>query len=147
MLSLWLKTFHLLFMICWFSGLFYLPRLFVYHALSQMAPADPLGQERFCLMERKLFWGIMTPSALLTLIFGLGTWHLGHYEHPHWLHAKLGLIGLLGLFHIQCGRYLKRFAQRQSVPSPTFFRWFNEIPVLLLMGILGLAVFRPLFTG
>src|SRR6266536_2177554 len=94
------KSLHIIFMVAWFAGLFYLPRLFVYHALA--APTDTIGIERFKLMERKLFVGIMTPSAILTIAFGLWLW-LGYGITDGWLHAKLALVALLVAFHVYLG--------------------------------------------
>jgi putative membrane protein len=144
MLPLWLKAFHLIFMTCWFAGLFYLPRLFVYHALSE----DKTSRDRFKIMERKLYWGIMTPSALLTLTFGLGVIHsnLGYYSGLLWLKYKLALVLLLVCYHIYCGLCLRRFAQDNNTHSPVFYRVLNELPVFLLIGIVLLAILKP-FSG
>ena len=105
---LWLKAFHLIFMVTWFAGLFYLPRLFVYHAMS----TDAISHERFKVMERKLYWGIMTPGMIVTLAFGI--WMLTSYAWAlygasGWLHAKLALLLILVIYHIQCGRWLAAF--------------------------------------
>jgi len=99
---LWLKALHLIFMVTWFAGLFYLPRLFVYHAMCEDLP----GRERFKIMERKLYWGITTPGMVLTLVFGI--WMLMGYDwelygRSGWLHAKLALILFLCLYHVVCG--------------------------------------------
>ena len=139
---LWVKAFHLIFIVTWFSALFYLPRLFVYHALCD----DEAGNARFKVMERKLYRGIMTPSAILTLVFGL--WLLSFYSLEQiasmgWLHAKLTLVVLLFAYHGICGRMLKQFAADNNQRSDRFYRWFNEFPVLLLIAIIILAVVRP----
>ncbi|MBD3634779.1 MAG: protoporphyrinogen oxidase HemJ [Methylophaga sp.] len=139
---LWVKAFHLIFIVTWFSALFYLPRLFVYHALCD----DEAGNARFKVMERKLYRGIMTPSAILTLVFGL--WLLSFYSLEQiasmgWLHAKLTLVILLFAYHGICGRMLKQFAADTNQRSHRFYRWFNEFPVLLLIAIIILAVVRP----
>ncbi len=139
---LWVKAFHLIFIVTWFSALFYLPRLFVYHALCD----DETGNARFKVMERKLYRGIMTPSAILTLVFGL--WLLSFYSLEQiasmgWLHAKLTLVVLLFAYHGICGRMLKQFAADNNQRSDRFYRWFNEFPVLLLIAIIILAVVRP----
>ncbi len=139
---LWVKAFHLIFIVTWFSALFYLPRLFVYHALCD----DEAGNARFKIMERKLYRGIMTPSAILTLVFGL--WLLSFYSLEQiasmgWLHAKLTLVILLFAYHGVCGRMLKQFAADTNQRSHRFYRWFNEFPVLLLIAIIILAVVRP----
>ncbi|NQD93325.1 protoporphyrinogen oxidase HemJ [Pseudomonas sp. CrR25] len=141
MLYLWLKALHIIAMVCWFAGLFYLPRLFVYHALSQ----DDVSRERFCTMERKLYRGIMLPSMAATV--GLGLWlvalNSSHYLSQGWLHAKLALVVLLIAYHHVCGAQLKRFARGENQRSHVFYRWFNEAPVLLLIAIVVLVVVRP----
>jgi putative membrane protein len=98
---LWVKALHIIFMVTWFAGLFYLPRLFVYHAMSD----DPPSVERFKVMERKLYYGIMTPGAVLTIIFGFWLW-LGFGISGSWLHPKLLLVALLIAYHYFCGRLL-----------------------------------------
>jgi putative membrane protein len=135
---LWLKALHLVFMVTWFAGLFYLPRLFVYHALSQ----DPLSRERFKVMERKLYWGIMTPGAVLTIVFGAWLW-LGFGFSGTWLTAKLALVALLVAYHAWCGKLLLDLRAERSTKSHLWFRWFNEVPVVILFAIVFLAVFKP----
>ena len=139
---LWLKALHLIFMVAWFAGLFYLPRLFVYHAMSD----DQISHERFKIMERKLFFGIMTPSMILTLIFGLWmlvdyAWEL--YASSGWLHAKLSLILLLLIYHGFCAKWLFDFKHNRNKHSHVYYRWMNEIPVLFLVGIIILASVKP----
>lgn len=139
---LWVKAFHLIFVVTWFSALFYLPRLFVYHAMCE----DEAGNARFKVMERKLYRGIMTPSALLTLVFGV--WLLSFYSWQdiaamHWLHAKLTLVLLLFAYHGMCGKMVKRFATDQNQRGHMFYRWFNELPVFVLIGVVTLAVVKP----
>jgi putative membrane protein len=129
-------------MVTWFAGLFYLPRLYVYHSMSE----ETVGNERFKVMERKLFFGIMTPSAILTLGFGL--WMLltpvyGVYLKAGWLHAKLFLIVLLVGYHLWCGKLLLDFKHDRNHHSHVWFRWFNEVPVLLLVAIVLLATLKP----
>lgn len=139
---LWVKAFHLIFIVTWFSALFYLPRLFVYHALCD----DEAGNARFKIMERKLYRGIMTPSAILTVVFGgwlLSFYTLEQIASMHWLHAKLTLVLLLFAYHGVCGRLLKRFAADKNQRSHTFYRWFNELPVLVLIAVIILAVVKP----
>jgi len=139
---LWLKAFHLITMVTWFAGIFYLPRLFVYHAMSE----DETSKERFKIMERKLYWGIMTPSGILTLILG-GTmlmeyaWAVwgGHL----WLHIKLGLIAALLVYHLYCGKLMADFHDDKNHHSHKWYRWFNEIPVIILVAIILLAVLKP----
>ena len=139
---LWLKALHLIFMVTWFAGLFYLPRLYVYHAMS----SDEISNERFKIMERKLFFGIMTPGMIITLIFGI--WMLADYawvmySNAGWLHAKLSLLALLVIYHIFCGVWLFDFKHDRNQRSHVFYRWMNEVPVLFLVGIVILAVIKP----
>ena len=139
---LWVKAFHLMAVVTWFAALFYLPRLFVYHAMCE----DQAGKERFKSMERKLYRGIMTPSAVLTLL--LGIWLMSFYtleqlKAMHWLHAKLTLVILLFVYHGVCGRMLKQFACDNNRRSHVFYRWFNEMPVLVLVAVMILAVVKP----
>lgn len=139
---LWVKAFHLIFIVTWFSAMFYLPRLFVYHAMCE----DEAGNARFKVMERKLYRGIMTPSAILTLIFGgwlLSFYSLEQIATMHWLHAKLTLVILLFAYHGVCGRILKQFAADSNQRSHTFYRWFNELPVLVLIAVIILVVVKP----
>jgi putative membrane protein len=135
---LWVKTLHIVFMVTWFAGLFYLPRLFVYHAMSE----DRASLERFKVMERKLYWGIMTPGAVLTLVFGAWLW-LGWGFSGGWLHAKLVLVAVLVAYHVWCGKLLVDFRREQNVHSHVWFRWFNEFPVLALIGAVALVVVKP----
>lgn len=138
---LWLKAFHVIAVVCWFAGLFYLPRLFVYHAQTD----DAAGRERFKVMERKLYRGIMWPSLLLTVV--LGSWMLvenwAFYKTQGWLHAKLSLVALLVIYHLFCGHFLRAFAQDRNSKSHVFYRVFNELPVLALVAIVILVVVRP----
>ncbi len=139
---LWLKALHLIFMVTWFAGLFYLPRLFVYHAMS----ADDISNERFKVMERKLYYGIMTPGMIITFIFGI--WMLTDYAwaiygHSGWLHAKLGLLFILVIYHVLCGVWLLDFKHDRNKRSHVYYRWMNEVPVLFLVGIIILAVVKP----
>ncbi len=137
----WILAFHIICMVAWFAGLFYLPRLFVYHASSN----DSISIQRFKLMERKLFYYIMTPAAILTSFFGL--WILmsnwGWYQSQHWLQIKLGLVIILWTYHGYCGYLLQCFKNDLNQKSTIFYRWFNEIPTLLLIGIVILAVVKP----
>lgn len=139
---LWLKAMHLIFMVTWFAGLFYLPRLFVYHAMSE----DQISQERFKVMERKLFFGIMTPGMIVTLIFGV--WMLidyawAMYSSSGWLHAKMALLVLLIVYHGFCAKWLLDFKHDRNTRSHVFFRWMNEVPVLFLFAIVILATVKP----
>ncbi|HYN13049.1 MAG TPA: CopD family protein [Burkholderiales bacterium] len=140
---LWVKSLHLIFMVTWFAGLFYLPRLFVYHALAE----DRASIERFKVMERKLYRGIMTPGAVLTIVFGLWLW-LGWFrgeagETPRWLLAKIALVALLVAYHLWCGRLLREFAADRNTRSHLWLRWFNEFPVVVLIATVLLVVFKP----
>ncbi|GGE56070.1 TIGR00701 family protein [Halopseudomonas oceani] len=137
---LWIKAFHIMAVITWFAGLFYLPRLFVYHAQAE----DEISRERFKIMERKLLRGIMNPSMIIALV--LGGWML--YLNPGWLsqgwmHAKLTLVTLLVIYHHLCGRIRTRFAADANTRSHVYYRWFNEAPVLALVGIVILVVVKP----
>ena len=138
---LWVKAVHIMFVIFWFAGIFYLPRLFVYHSMA----TDQISIERFKVMERKLYRGIMTPSAVVTVV--LGVWLLSAswdtFARAGWMHAKLALVALLIGYHVYCGVIIARFARGQNVNSDRFYRWFNEVPLLLLVGIVLLVVIKP----
>ncbi len=135
---LWIKAFHIVFLVTWFAGLFYLPRLFVYHALAD----DTAGRERFKVMERKLFYGIMTPGALITIALGLWLW-LGYGIGGTWMYAKLALVFVLIVYHLYCGKLLLDFKHDRNRHGHVFFRWLNELPVLLLIAIVVLVVVKP----
>lgn len=134
---LWIKAFHVISMVTWFSGLFYLPRLFVYHSEAN----DKISQERFLVMERKLFLYIMTPGAVLTLLFGF--WLLGSVTSGMWLNVKLGLVILLILFHMYCGKLLIDIKNDPKSHSPRFYRWINEFPTVILIAVVILVVVKP----
>jgi protoporphyrinogen IX oxidase len=135
------KSLHIIFMVTWFAGLFYLPRLFVYHSLA--APDDRIGIERFKTMERKLYHGIMTPGATLTIAFGLWLW-LGYGISGDWLYAKLALVALLIAFHIYLGLLMRDFAHDRNRHGHVFYRWLNEIPALpILVAVVFLVVMKP----
>jgi len=135
---LWIKAWHIIFMVTWFAGLFYLPRLFVYHTMSD----DAASKERFKIMERKLFYGIMTPGAVLTIIFGLWLM-LGYGFSGGWLHAKLALVAGLVVYHIYCGKLVSDFKHGRNQRSHVYYRWFNELPVLALIAIIILVEVKP----
>ena len=139
---LWVKAFHIIAVVCWFAALFYLPRLFVYHAMSD----DEKSIERFKIMERKLYRGIMTPSAIVTVILGIWIVFLAPqiYMAGGWFHAKLTMVGLLIIYHMYCGKLLRDFRDDKNTRSHVFYRWFNEAPVLLLIGIIIMVVVKPL---
>ena len=135
-----LKTVHLLAMISWFAGLFYMPRLFVYHSST----TDEIGNERFKIMERRLYRAIMMPAMLFTVVSGSALWMIiGHGREAGWLHAKLTLVFILVIFHFACGLYGKAFAKDRNQKSEVFFRVFNEIPTLILIAVIVLVVYRP----
>lgn len=138
---LWVKAFHIIFMVTWFSGLFYLPRLFVYHAMA----TDKTSIERFKIMERKLYFGIATPGALFTIIFGawLLSYDMQGYMQQQWLHMKLGLVLLLLIYHLYLGKLLFTFKRDNNKHNHTFYRIINEIPVLFLVAIVLLVVVKP----
>lgn len=135
---LWIKSLHIIFMVAWFAGLFYLPRLFVYHAMTE----DAAGNERFKVMERKLYWGIMAPGAALTIVFGVWLW-LGYGFTGAWLHAKLVLVALLIAYHLYCGKLRADFARDRNTKSHVWYRWFNEVPTVVLVAAVILTVVKP----
>ena len=140
---LWIKAFHVVAVVCWFAGLFYLPRLFVYHAMS----SDTISIERFQVMERKLYRGIMWPSLVLTWLLGLWMVAIGwdYYSTQHWLHAKFLLVVLLTAYHLACGHYRQQLLSNANIKSHVFFRWFNEAPVLILVTVCILVIVKPQF--
>jgi protoporphyrinogen IX oxidase len=138
---LWVKSFHLLFVISWFAGLFYLPRIFVNLADNTSAEAN----ERLLLMARRLY-RFMTMLAVPALIFGLWLWlgyGVGRGPGNGWLHAKLALVLLLLGYHHACGSLLKKFENGQNKRSHKWYRWFNEVPVILLLAVIILVVVKP----
>ncbi len=135
---LWVKAFHIIAVVTWFAALFYLPRLFVYHAMSE----DAVSIERFKVMERKLYRGIMTPSAMLAVALGLWLW-LGFGFAGGWLHVKLALVTVLLIYHMYCGKLLREFRDDHNRHSHVFYRWFNEFPVLILVAVVILVVVKP----
>lgn len=140
---LWVKAWHIIFMVTWFAGLFYLPRLFVYHAMCDAAkPEDTASIARFKIMERKLFYGIMTPGGILTIVFGLWLWP-GTGITGGWLYAKLVLVALLVAYHIYCGKLMLDFKHDRNQHTHVYYRWFNEAPVIALIAIIILVVVKP----
>ena len=135
---LWIKIFHLFAVIAWFAGIFYLPRLFVYHAMTE----DEAGRARFKIMERKLLRGIMHPSAVVSIVLGSWLW-LGYGFTGTWLYLKLVLVGMLLIYHGWCMKTVNDFKQDKNTHSHTFYRWMNEAPVVLLLGILILVELKP----
>ena len=137
---LWVKALHVIFLVTWFAGLFYLPRLFVYHAMS----SDATSIERFKIMERKLFYGITTPGGVLTIIFGLWLWlGYGVGAGSGWLHAKLLVVLLLVAYHLWCAKLMIEFKHDRNRKSHVWYRWFNEAPTVLLLAGVLLAVVQP----
>jgi protoporphyrinogen IX oxidase len=135
---LWVKALHIVFVMAWFAGLFYLPRLFVYHAQAE----DAISRERFKVMERKLYRAIMEPAMGLTLVFGVWMW-LGYGFSGGWLWAKLVLVAVLIAYHVWLGTLVKAFARDANRHSHVFYRWINELPVVLLLAIVILVVVKP----
>ena len=134
----WIKALHIVFVVAWFAGLFYLPRLFVYHAQAD----DAVSRERFKVMERKLYRGIMLPAMILTLASGLWLW-LGYGFGGGWLHAKVALVALLVAYHFWLRALLGAFASDANRHGHVFYRWVNELPTVLLVAIVILVVVKP----
>jgi putative membrane protein len=137
---LWIKSFHILSFVCWFAAIFYLPRLFVYHASTN----DSMGYDRFIIMERKLMYGIAMPSMLATLISGGALLYLmPYYLKSGWLHVKLLLVVFTIIYHHICLIYMRHFKNKTNTKTHVFYRIFNEIPVLFLIGIIIMVVVQP----
>jgi putative membrane protein len=138
---LWLKAFHIIFMVCWFAGIFYLPRLFVYHAMSSEAAVH----RQLAIMERKLY-RFVSIFAVLTVVLGfaLMSLNIDAYLAAPWFHAKLAVVAALIIYHFSCGAMVKKMARGQIRHSHVFFRWFNESPLLFLLAIVILVVIKPI---
>ncbi len=139
---IWVKAFHIIFMVAWFAGIFYLPRLFVNHAMSD----EPAVQNQLTIMEKKLY-RFITPWMVFTLAFGfwlLFDYAWAAYAHMLWLKIKLGLVLLLVIYHFYCGRIIRELESGVSQRSHVWFRWFNELPVFILFTVVLLAVAKPL---
>lgn len=137
------KALHIIFMTAWFAGIFYLPRLFIYHAETQSEAVS----EQFKIMEKRLLY-FVSPFALLTLIFGslmIFEYGMAWFKVSHWLHAKLALVGLLYLHFFYCFRILKQFKNNENKRSALFYRFYNEGPVIILFIVVFLAVLKPSF--
>lgn len=136
----WIQACHLIALVCWFAGIFYLPRLFVYHATV----ADKISHERFLVMERKLYYGIMTPAAVLTILFGvwLVSFKPAEYFHSLWFHIKMAAVLLLIGFHLYSGKLYQQF-KHNNTHSHVFYRILNEVPVLLLILIMIMVCVKP----
>ncbi|MBF7053662.1 protoporphyrinogen oxidase HemJ [Halomonas sp. KAO] len=140
---LWFKALHLIAMVTWFAAMFYLPRLYVYHAKARDR-GEQQAIDHFLVMERKLYRGIMTPSMIAVLLFGGIMLVLNPgWLTQGWIHAKLLLVALLVGYHHVCLIYLKQFAEARCRRGHVFFRWFNELPVIALLIIIFLAVLKP----
>ena len=135
---LWVKAFHIIFVVSWFAGLFYLPRIFVNLAMAK----EDAERERLLLMAHKLY-RFITPIGILALGFGTWLW-LGYGFAGIWLHIKLALVVLLAVYHYYCGQLLVQFKQGRNTHGHVWYRWFNEIPVLLLMAVVILVTVKPL---
>jgi putative membrane protein len=142
MLLLYVKAFHVIAIIAWMAGLLYLPRLFVYHAQTKAGSAQ---SETFKLMERRLLRVITTPAMVASWVLGLVLAFSGviDWKADGWFHAKLVLVVLLSVFHGLLVRWMKDFAQDKNQHSPRFFRIANEVPTLLMIGIVILVIVRP----
>ena len=139
-MMLWLKAFHIIFMVCWFAGLFYLPRLFVYHAMSN----EPTVHAQLAIMESKLYRFVSIFAVLTTLLgFTLIALNPAYYMSAGWFHVKLTLVVALITYHLYCGVLVRRMTAGTNARSHVFYRWFNEIPTLFLFGIVILAVVKP----
>ena len=132
------ETLHIIFMVTWFAGLFYLPRLYVYHAQAE----DQISKDRFKIMERKLFWGIMTPGGVLTVLFGVLL--IEYHGMSYWLKMKIILVFVLALYHVWCGVLLEKFKTDSNSHSHVWYRIFNEVPVIFLVLIVALVVYKPI---
>ena len=139
---LWIKAFHLIAVITWFAALFYLPRLFVYHAMTEAS--DLSGTARFKVMERKLLNGIMPPSMIVAVALGIWSVMLvPDYMSQGWMHAKLALVILLIGYHHWCMKIVKVFKNDANKRSHVWYRWFNEVPVVALVAIVILVIVKP----
>jgi putative membrane protein len=140
MIALWVKSFHIISVITWFAAIFYLPRLFVYHAMAD----DEISLERFKVMERKLYRGIMNPSAVVAVGLGVVLVILQPFWlEQGWLHLKIALVVALVGYHLYCGRLLRAFAEDRNRHGHVWYRWFNELPVLALIAIVLLVELKP----
>ena len=137
---LWVKAFHIVSVVSWFAMLFYLPRLFVYHAMAE----DTIGKERFKVMERKLYRAIGTPAMIATLVTGAWTasYAWDYYFNSVWFWIKVSLVILLVGYHHVCGAIIKRFANDQDAKTHIYYRWFNEFPTIILVAVVLLVVLK-----
>ncbi|WP_045858124.1 CopD family protein [Teredinibacter purpureus] len=137
---LWVKAIHIIAVVCWFAMLFYLPRLFVYHAMSD----DQNTKNQFKIMERKLYWGIGLPSLWLTIIFGVWvtTYAWDYYTASTWFWIKMALVAILVVYHHVCGYFIRQLRDNLCTKSHVFFRWFNEVPTVILLACVFLVVVK-----
>ena len=138
---LFVKAFHIIALVAWFAGLFYLPRLFVYHSEA----SDLISLNRFKVMERKLYYAITWPAGVLTSFFGIWliSYNSTYYLNSFWMQIKLSLVLIVWIYHFVCGYYLKQFSLDNNKKSSRYYRFFNEMPTLLLVGIVLLVVVKP----
>lgn len=137
----WIKALHVIAMVAWFAGLFYLPRLYVYHCDAH----DDISRDRFQIMEHKLYFYIMTPAAIITALAGFTLIHLDYaaYSHMMWLHVKLIIVFFLYVFHLYLGKWLYDFKRHRNTHSARFYRMINEMPTLVLIAVIILVFVRP----
>ncbi len=142
MLILWIKAFHIIAVVSWFAALFYLPRLFVYHAMVEKA--DIVSNERFKVMERKLFRGICTPAMIATIVFGawVSSLNWAYYSSASWYWLKIGLVVILVIYNQTCWHHVKKFRDDKNTQTHKYFRYFNEVPTLLLIAVVLLVVLK-----
>lgn len=140
---LWIKSFHIIAVVCWFAVLFYLPRLFVYHSMSD----DEISKKRFVIMERKLLRGIGTPSMIVTIVLGfwVASYADDYYYSQTWFQVKILLVAVLVGYHFWCAKIWREFREDNNKYGHIFYRWFNEVPVLFLIAIVCLVVVKPVF--
>lgn len=139
MTYLWLKAFHIIFMVCWFAGLFYLPRIFV-----NLAMAETDDTYKHLLLMAKKLYRFITPFLFLTIGFGSALVYMNiDLLQLIWFQVKLLLVGMLAIYHFVCGHYLKKFDDKSAIKSHIFYRWFNEFPVLILFSVIILVIIRP----
>ncbi len=137
---LWVKAFHIIAVVCWFAGIFYLPRLFVYHAMAD----DQATQEHLSMMEQKLY-KFMSMFVVFTFVFGfwLVSYNWQYYAQSNWFYCKLALVITLLIYHLVCGSYIKKLQVNHRQRSHVYFRWFNELPVIILFTVVILVVVKP----
>lgn len=137
---LWLKALHIIFVVCWFAGLFYLPRIFVNYAATE----SPEARQVLAVMARRLY-RFVTPFMVILVVLGIAMIALnpGYYLQAGWLWVKLAGMVFLVAYHFQCGRYVRALLEERNTRTHTFYRFFNEVPVLFLFAMVLLAVLKP----